>query len=128
MKALIVVSLLASCLLWVRTAPVAAQASGPTCLRIVEFEEVLQVFALPTGGGQFILTGASLTFGDAFTGSGYVAGSDFIFSLASGFLPGFLEGVLSLNTGKGFGSATFADSGETESLRYSIFELPCTLP
>jgi hypothetical protein len=123
MKSLIVVSLLASCLLW--TAPVAAQASGPTCLRIVEFDEVIQVFILPTGGGQVVLTGASLTFSDAFTGSGYVAGNDFVFTLASGLLPGLLEGILNVNSGQGSGSATFADTGEIHTLRYRTFAPPC---
>lgn len=128
MKTLIVVMLLAFCLLTVMTSRVSAQASGPTCLHIVEFEEIVRIFALPTGGGQFILTGESLTFGDAFTGSGYMAGNDFIFSLASGLLPGLLEGALNLKTGNGSGSATFADTGEIHTLRYASSGASCVLP
>ena len=62
MKTLIVVSALALSLLGLMTAPAAAQASGPFCLRIVELEEVAQFFALATGGGQVILTGENITF------------------------------------------------------------------
>lgn len=125
MKTAMVVSLVALCLLAVMPAPVAAQASGPLCLSIVEFDEVAQFFALPTGGGQVILTGQSVTFGDAYTGSGYVTGSDFTFSVASGLLPGLLEGVISLGTGQGFGSATLVDTGDIVLLTYSLFAPPC---
>jgi hypothetical protein len=121
-----VVSLVALCLLAAMPAQVAAQASGPLCLFIVEFDEVAQFFALPTGGGQLILTGESVTFGDAYTGSGYVTGSDFTFSVASGLLPGLLEGVISLGTGQGFGSATLVDAGKIVPLTYSFFSPPCT--
>jgi len=127
MKTLIAVSLLVFGLLGVMTDRAAAQASGPTCLHIVELEEIAQFFSLGTGGGQAILTGESITFGDAYTGSGYVVGNEFVFSLASGLLPGVLEGVLSLSTGKGFGSVTYADTGEIQTLSYSAFSPPCVL-
>jgi hypothetical protein len=71
MNALIAVSLLVFGLLGVMTDRAAAQASGPTCLHIVEFEEIAQFFSLPTGGGQAILTGESITFG-ALRGSEWV--------------------------------------------------------
>jgi hypothetical protein len=74
-----------------------------------------------------ILTGESITFGDAYTGSGYAVGNEFVFTLASGLLPGVLEGVLNLNTGKGFGSVTYADTGEIQTLSYSAFSPPCVL-
>jgi hypothetical protein len=94
MKALILVGSLTLCLLGAMTTPAAAQASGPRCLSIVEFEEVAQFFTLPTEGGQYILTGQSLTFSDAYTGSGYLTtgltAGNFVFSLASGLLPGVL--------------------------------------
>jgi hypothetical protein len=128
MKALIVVSLLGFCLLGVMTASASAQAIGPSCLNIAEFAEVAQFFALPTGGGQLILTGQSLTFGDAYTGSGYLVGSDFTFSVASGLLPGLLEGVLNLSTGQGVGSVTFADTNEIQALTYSLSPPPCAAP
>ena len=128
MKTLIAVSLLAFCLFGVMIGPAAAQAIGPVCLHIDEFEETAQVFALPSGGDQFILTGTSLTFGDAYSGSGYVAGSDFTFSLFSGLLPGLMEGVLDLATRLGTGSVTFADTGESQSLTYSTSDPPCTTP
>ena len=127
MKTLIAVSLLVFGLLGVMTDRAAAQVSGPTCLHIVEFQEIGQFFVLPTGGGQVIVTGESLTFGDAFTGSGYVKGNEFVFSLASGLLPGLLEGVISLNTGKGSGSVTYADTGEIQTLSYSAFSPPGVL-
>jgi hypothetical protein len=125
MKTLIALSLLVFCVLGVMTAPAAAQASGPHCLFIAELEEVAQFFALPTGGGQAILTGQSLTFDDAYTGSGYVTGNDFVFSLASGVLPGLLEGIISLTTGTGVGSVTFADTGQMLAATYSILPPPC---
>ena len=127
MKTLIAVSVLAFGLLVAATERAEAQATGPTCLHIVEFEEIAQFFALGTGGGQAVLTGESITFGDAYTGSGYAKGNEFIFSLASGLLPGVLEGVLNLTTGKGFGSVTYADNGEIQSLSYSAFAPPCVL-
>ena len=127
MKTMIAVSLLVFGLLGVMTDRAAAQASGPMCLQIVELKEITRFFSLPTGGGQAILTGESLTYGDAYTGSGYVVGNEFVFSLASGLLPGVLEGVLSLDTGKGFGSVTYADTGEIQTLSYSAFSPPCVL-
>ena len=125
MKTLIVVSTLALSLLGLRTAPVAAQATGPFCLRIVEFDEVAQFFVLATGGGQVILTGENITFGDAYSGAGYVIGSDFVFSAVSGLLPGLLEGVINLGSNKGFGSVTFSDTGKIESVTYATFSPPC---
>jgi hypothetical protein len=126
MKTLMVVGLLAFCLLGVMAAPVAAQVIGPTCLNIVEFEETARFFALPTGGGQLILTGHSLTFGDAYSGSGYVSGVQFVFTLASGLLPGLLEGTIDLSTNQGAGSVTFADTSEIVPLTYSIVACPPT--
>jgi hypothetical protein len=132
MKALILVGSLTLCLLGAMRTPVAAQASGPRCLSIVEFEEVAQFFTLPTEGGQYILTGQSLTFSDAYTGSGYLTtgltAGNFVFSLASGLLPGVLEGVLNLSTGQGSGSVTFADTGEIRTLNYVLFSPPCVRP
>lgn len=125
MKTLIVVSTLTLSLLGLTTPPAAAQATGPICLRIVEFDEITQFFALATGGGQLILTGESLTFGDAYSGAGYLIANDFVFSAASGLLPGLLEGVISLSTGQGFGSVTFADTGTIVNLTYTIFAPPC---
>jgi hypothetical protein len=49
MKMLIAVSLLVFGLLGMMTDRAAAQASGPSCLHIVELEEVARFFALPTG-------------------------------------------------------------------------------
>jgi hypothetical protein len=122
------VGLWGACLLGVMTVDAAAQASGPSCLRIVEFGEVGQFFLLPTGGGQAILTGQSLTFGDAYSGSGYLLDSDFIFTLVSGRLPGVLEGILHLDTGEGAGTVTYADTRETQALRLAVFPPPCLLP
>lgn len=128
MKVLSAVSLLAFCVLGVMTAPAAAQVIGPVCLEIVEFEELAQVFALPTADGQVILTGQSLTFGDAYSGSGYVSDSSFTFTLASGLLPGLLEGVIDLSTNQGTGTVTFADTGETQTLTYAITLQACEVP
>jgi len=125
MKTLIVASTLVLCLLGLMTAPAAAQATGPICLRIVEFDEIAQFFALATGGGQLILTGENITFGDAYSGAGYLIGSDFVFSAVSGLLPGLLEGVINLSTGQGFGSITFTDTGQIESVTYTTFAPPC---
>ena len=125
MKTLIVVSTLALSLFGLMTAPVAAQATGPFCLRIVEFDEVAQFFALATGGGQVILTGENITFGDAYSGAGYLTGNDFVFSAVSGLLPGLLEGVINLGSNQGFGSVTFADTGKIESVTYATFAPPC---
>jgi hypothetical protein len=55
-------------------------------------------------------------------------GSDFTFSVASGLLPGLLEGVLNLSTGQGVGSVTFADTNEILPLTYSLSAPPCAAP
>ena len=125
MKTLIVVSALALSLLGLRTAPAAAQAAGPFCLRIVEFAEVAQFFVLPTAGGHVILTGENISFGDAYSGAGYVTGNDFVFSAVSGLMPGVLEGVIHLGTGQGFGSVTFGDTGQIQNVTYATFSPPC---
>jgi hypothetical protein len=57
-----------------------------------------------------------------------VVGNEFVFSLASGLLPGVLEGVLNMTTGKGFGSVTYADTGEIQTLSYSAFSPPAFSP
>jgi hypothetical protein len=125
MRTLILVGSFAFFLLGAMMTPAAAQVGGPRCLRIVEFDEVAQFFTLPTGGGQFILTGQSLTFGDAYTGSGYLAAGNFVFSFASGLLPGLFEGILDVTTGEGNGSVTFSDNNEIRPLSYVLFSPPC---
>lgn len=125
MKTLIAVSLLAFCVLNAIAAPAVAQVMGPVCLRIGEFGEIAQFFALPTDGGHMILTGQSLTSGGAYSGSGYVAGTDFTFTLTSGLLPGVMEGVLNLDTGEGVGTVTYADTNAVQPLSYSSFPPPC---
>ena len=125
MKTLIVVSALALSLLGLRTAPAAAQATGPFCLRIVEFEEVAQFFVLPMAGGHAILTGENISFGDAYSGAGYVTGGNFVFSVVSGLMPGVLEGTINMSTGQGFGSATFSDTGQIQHVTYATFAPPC---
>ena len=127
MKTLIVVSLLAFCVLGAMMTPVAAQAAGPFCLQVLEFGDVAEVFALPTGGGQLILTGKSLTFADAYSGAGYVDGTDFVFTLSSGLLPGFMEGRLNIGTGDGLGSITFVDNNEIQGLTFKFFAPPCEI-
>ena len=128
MKTLIVVSLLAFCVLGAMMTPVAAQqATGPICLQIVEFAEVVELFALPTGGGQMILTGRSLTYNDAYTGSGYVEGINVIFTLVSGSLPGMLSGVIIKDTGDGIAGVTFADNNQTQLVALKSFAPPCVL-
>src|SRR5262245_6768318 len=125
MRTWILVSTLALSLLGLMTPPAAAQAVGPFCLRIVEFDEVAQFFVLPTAGGQVILTGENISFGDAYSGAGYVTGNDFVFSAVSGLLPGVLEGIIRLGTDHGFGSVTFSDTGTIQNVTYATFSPPC---
>jgi hypothetical protein len=128
MKTLIVVSVLAFCVLGATTTPVAAQqASGPRCLQIVEFAELVELFVLPTGGGQFILTGKSLTYGDSYSGSLYVEGTEVLFTVFSGLLPGMLSGTLTIATGDGFGAVIFADTNQIQELTFKSFAPPCVL-
>jgi hypothetical protein len=128
MKTPIVVSLLAFCVLGATMTPVAAQqAIGPVCLQIVEFAEVVEFFALPTGGGQMILTGKSLTYSDAYSGSGYVDDINVFFTFSSGSLPGLLAGVLIKNSGDGIGSVTYADNNQVQLLSFKTFAPPCVL-
>jgi hypothetical protein len=130
MKTPIVASLLALCVLGATMTPVAAQqASGPVCLQIVEFAEVIELFVLPTGGGQAILTGKSLTFEDSYSGSAAVIldGEFITFTAVNGFLPGMLGGILQTTTGDGFGTVTFADNNQTQNLEFKAFAPPCVL-
>jgi hypothetical protein len=108
--------------------PVAAQqAAGPRCLQIVEFAELVEFFVLPTGGGQLILTGKSLTYGDAYSGSGYVSGPDFFFTFFSGLLPGLLQGSIKISTGDGIGTVIYADNNQIQELTFKSFAPPCVL-
>jgi hypothetical protein len=127
MKTAIAVSLLACCVLGALTAPAAAQLLGPHCVEIVEFGEVAEFFGLGTGNGQLIVTGKSLTFGDAYTGASYIEGSIIAFTLAIGMLPAVLEGAINLSNGQGLGSITFIDTSESQSLTYRLFSPPCVL-
>jgi hypothetical protein len=128
MKMLIVVSLLASGVLGATLTPVAAQqAIGPSCLQIVEFAELVEFFVLPTGGGQLILTGKSLTYGDAYSGSGYLAGPDVNFTFFSGLLPGMLQGTIKIATGNGIGTVVYADNNQIQELTFKSSAPPCVL-
>jgi hypothetical protein len=128
MKTLIVVSLLAFCVLGALMTPVAAQQiTGPRCLQIVEFGELVEFFVLPTGGGQLILTGKSITYGDAYSGSGYVDGTDVVFSFFSGLLPGLLQGQVTISTGDGTGTVIFVDNNQIQELTFKSFAPPCVL-
>lgn len=128
MKTLIGVSLLAFCVLGAMMTPVAAQqVTGPRCLQIVEFGEAVEFFVLSTGGGQLILTGKSLTYGDAYSGSGYVDGPDFFFSFFSGLLPGLLQGQITISTGDGSGTVIYADNNQIQELTFKSFAPPCVL-
>ena len=128
MKTLIVVSLLAFCVLGAMMTPVAAQqATGPRCLQIVEFAELVEFFVLPTGGGQLILTGKSLTYGDAYSGSGYVDGPDVAFTFFRGLLPGMLQGSIKISTGDGIGTVIYADNNQIQELTFKSFAPPCVL-
>ena len=128
MKTLIVVSLLACCVLGVMMTPVAAQqATGPVCLQIVEFAEAVEFFVLSTGGGQLILTGKSVTYGDAYSGAGYIEGGNVFFTFFSGLLPGMLQGSLKLATGDGIGTVIYADNNEIQELTFKSFAPPCVL-
>lgn len=128
MKTPIVVSLLAFCVLGATMTPVAAQqAIGPFCLQIVEFAEVVEFFVLPTGGGQMMLTGKSLTYVDTYSGSAYSDGKFVTFTVFSGLLPGMLGGILEISRGDGFGAVTFADNNQTQDLEFKSFAPPCVL-
>jgi hypothetical protein len=125
-----VASVLAFCVLGATMTPVAAQqAIGPVCLQIVEFAEVVELFVLPTGGGQAILTGKSLTYEDTYSGSVHsTLGGEFLtFTFFSGLLPGMLGGILQVTTGDGFGIVTFADNNQTQNLEFKAFAPPCVL-
>jgi hypothetical protein len=127
MKSLIVVSLLALVVLGSMTPVTAQQATGPSCLQIVEFAEVVEFFVLRTGGGQLILTGKSLTYGDAYSGAGYIDGADVNFTFFSGLLPGMLQGSLKLATGEGIGTVVYADNNQIQELTFKSFAPPCVL-
>jgi hypothetical protein len=127
MKLPIAVSLLVCCVFGAMTAPAGAQLLGPHCLEIVEFGEVAEFFGLGTGKGQLIVTGKSLTFGDAYTGSSYIEGNVLAFTLAIGIVPAVLEGAINLSNGQGLGSITFIDTSEAQALTYRLFSPPCVL-
>jgi hypothetical protein len=93
----------------------------------VEFAEVVEFFVLSTGGGQLILTGKSLTYGDAYSGSGYVDGPDVVFTFFSGLLPGILQGRLTMSTGDGIGTVIYIDNNQIQELTFKSSAPPCVL-
>jgi hypothetical protein len=103
----------------------AAQAASPFCLYVTAFDEHVEMFALPIGGGQYVLTGRSLTFGDAYSGSGYAEGDLAEISLVSGLAPATVQATLALSTGGGDGFITFLDSGDIVDTGYEAYSPPC---
>jgi hypothetical protein len=91
----------------------------------VEFAELLELFVLPTGGGQFILTGKSPTYGDSYSASLYVEGTEVLFTAFSGLLPGMLSGTLTI--GNGFGAVIVVDTNQIQELTLKSFAPPCVL-
>jgi hypothetical protein len=102
-----------------------AQAVIPFCLFGVAFDEHVEMFALPTGGAQYVLTGRSLTFGDAYSGSGYAEGDLAEISLVSAFAPATVQATLTLSTGIGNGFITLLDIGEIVDTAYELYAPPC---
>jgi hypothetical protein len=62
----------------------AADPVGPFCLTLDAFVDRIELFLLPNGTAQFVLTGRDVSFPDSYGGSAIVNGNDFIFSLFGG--------------------------------------------
>jgi hypothetical protein len=60
----------------------AAEPLGPFCMTLDVFADRLEVFALPNGGGQFLLSVRNVNFPDAYVGSAVVSGTELIFTFA----------------------------------------------
>lgn len=125
MKAAIIVTMLVVLAAGPVVDGAAAQVVGPFCLYVTAFDEHVEMFALPTAGGQYILTGRSLTFGDAYSGSGYAEGDLAEISLVSGLAPATVQATLALGTGSGSGFMTFLDNGEIVDTGYEMYPSPC---
>jgi hypothetical protein len=62
----------------------AADPLGPFCMTLDAFADRLELFALPNGGGQFLLSVRNVSFPNTYAGSLIVNGPDLIFSFISG--------------------------------------------
>jgi hypothetical protein len=89
---------------------IAVDPAGPFCLTRAPFGDVLELFVLPSGGPNVLLSGrlGPEATGIPLAGSGYVSGGSFRFSVSgqTAATPGRLfvaDGVLSLATGGGTG-------------------------
>jgi hypothetical protein len=91
-------------------APAAADPVGPVCLQRTPFGETLELFVQAGGGSNFLLSGrlGPAATGVPVSGSGYIAGNSFRFSL-SGHSPNsggrlqITDGALDLTTLGGTG-------------------------
>jgi hypothetical protein len=84
MRVLPIVLLLIQGLLGLTAGASAAEPVGPVCLERSPFGEILELFVQPSGGPNFLISGriGSAETGVPISGSGYVTGGSFRFSLS----------------------------------------------
>jgi hypothetical protein len=109
----------------------ASEPIGPFCLVIDTFRDSFEMFAAPSGGSNFLLSGRNRSSGGPLIGSGYVAEGSFVFYLLSPLpsAPGFVfRGTIDLATQTGTGQCFLVDAATTvcgngDTLRYAL--VPC---
>jgi hypothetical protein len=109
----------------------AAEPVGPICLAIDTFRDSFELFATPSGGANFLLSGRDTASGGPVIGSGYVANGAFTFYFMSPVTnsPGFVfRGAIDLTSHTGTGRCFLVDAttnlcGNGEVLQYAL--IPC---
>jgi hypothetical protein len=98
-----------------RGAAEGAEPLGPFCMTLDLFSDRLELFALPTGGGQFLLTVHNVNFPNSYVGSLVVLGGELIFTFVTGRVDNAaavtFSGVLNAGTFSGPGKCVIVPSG-----------------
>lgn len=118
MRRTLVAAVLLAVLPTINQAPAeAADPLGPFCVTLDVFADRLEIFALPNGAGQFLLSVRNVDFPNAYVGNATVSGSDLIFTFVSGqvFEAGAVtfSGTLDLATLTGVGKCVILPAGES---------------
>jgi len=134
MRVLLIALVLAVAALGLNTGSALAQPIGPVCANVVggTINETVQVFALPSGGANFLISGKNLNGSVPLSGSGFLSGTAFTFvaighgSIEAGSLRVF-EGIVGTVTGSGSGRCFNTDSASEcgTGTNVNYFVVPC---
>lgn len=137
MRVLLVAAVLTYGVLGLSPLEATADPAGPFCLERGPMGDVLELFILPSGGPNFLISGriGQAASGVPLSGSGYITGNSFRFSL-SGQAPSaaarlfVADGVFNLTTNTGTGECytigTSGGCGNGTAVTYTV--VACPLP